>query len=247
MFAPNPPRSNTFMKTVVVDKDGERWNLANNAYDYRPNPWIINDRMRKMQRRMVGKGKWYLRYWASYHCRDWAIRTGEVPEEIEIWSITTRIPSPDAVNIWQPKRFKGRTDASGATTGEPYDPRELRVKEKLVQTHPCGKDGELPLYMKERYGFEITDDDRAAADKAREKAERQYSGRRNTWDGRNDWGRGGESPEERRARTERLRRDRQAEQLEERIDEAQNESPNESPIENDRDEERGGDEGEENG
>jgi hypothetical protein len=240
MFAPNPPRSNTFMKTVVVEADGDRWNLANNAYDYRPNPWIINDRMRKMQRRMIGKGKWYLRYWVNYHCRDWALRTGEVPEEIEIWSISTRIPSPEAVNIWQPARFKGRKDPSGATTGRPYDPRELRVKEALVQTHPCGKDGQLPEYMKERYGFEVTDEDRAAAEKESERLERQYSSRESTWDNRSDWGRGGDSPEERRARTEKLRRDRQAEQLEERIDDAQ-----ENPIENDRDEERG-DEGEEN-
>jgi hypothetical protein len=57
MFAPNPPRANVFMKTVVVTQSGERWNIGNNAYDYRPFPWVWNDRLRKMHRRMVSKGK----------------------------------------------------------------------------------------------------------------------------------------------------------------------------------------------
>jgi hypothetical protein len=223
MFAPNPPRSNTFMKTVVVEADGDRWDLRNNAFEIRPNPWIINDRMRKMHRRMIGKGKWYLRYWASYECREWALRTGEEPEAIEIWSINTRIPSPDAVNIWQPKKFKGRQDPSGAITGRPYDPRALRVKESLVQTHQCGKDGKLPVYMKERYGLPLTDEDIAAGEKERERVERQFAGREQSWENRSDWGRSGETPEERRARTEKMRRDRQAKDLEERIDEAQQE------------------------
>jgi hypothetical protein len=216
MFAPNPPRSNQFMKTVVVEDDGDRWNLANNAFDYRPNPWIINDRMRKMHRRMVGKGKWYLRYWVNYHCREWALRTGEMPKEIEIWSITTRIPSPEAVNYWQPKKFKGRRDPSGAITGEPYDPRKLTVKESHVQTHPCGKDARFPVTMLERYGLPITDEDREFEAKEAERIQRQFANRRSTWDNRSDWGRSGLTPEERRERTEQMRRDRDAEQDDER-------------------------------
>jgi hypothetical protein len=210
MFAPNPPRSNQFMKSVVVQHDGERWNLANNAYDYRPNPWIINDRMRKMQRRMIGKGKWYLRYWVSYHCREWALRTGEMPKEIEVWSITTRIPSPEAVNVWQPKKLKGRKDPSGAITGQPYDPRKLNVKETHVQTHQCGKDARFPLYMLERYGLPITDEDIELERAETERKARQFANRRDTWEKRSDFGRSPMTPEERRAKTEQMRREQTA-------------------------------------
>ena len=223
MFAPNPPRSNQFMKTVVVEDDGDRWDLRNNSFEYRPNPWIWNDRMRKMQRRMVGKGKWYLRYWVDFQCREWALRTGETPKEIEIWSITTRIPTPEVVNVWQPKRFKGRRDVSGAITGQPYDPRALNVKETHVQTHPCGKSGALPLYMKERYGLPMTEADREADAQEQAKRQRQYDSRRKTWDNRTDFGREPESTEERRARMERQQRERQADELEKKIEAAQEE------------------------
>jgi hypothetical protein len=238
MFAPNPPRSNTFMKSVVVEHDGTRWDLRNNSFEYRPNPWIINDRMRKMHRRMIGKGKWYLRYWVDYHCRDWALRTGEVPKEIEIWSLNTRIPTPEFVSIWQPAKSKGKRDANtGAISGRPYHPRRLRVKEELVQTHACGKGGQLPLYMKERYGWEIGEDDRERAAAEEQRLARQYANRRQTWENRTDWGRWGESIEERRARAEQSKRDRAAEDLEERIEKA---GPAEAPDE-EGDEERGDD------
>lgn len=224
MFAPNPPRSNQFMKTVVVQHDGERWDLQKNAFGYRPNPWIINDRMRKMHRRMVSKGKWYLRYWVNYHCREWALGTGEMPKEIEIWSITTRIPSPDAVNYWQPKKLKGRKDPSGAITGQPYDPRKLHVKETHVQTHPCGNDARLPVYMLERYGLPITDEDREAQAKEAERFERQFANRESSWEKRSDFGKSALTPEERRERTEQMRRDKDAENREQRPEQAEPDS-----------------------
>ncbi|MEM7158815.1 MAG: hypothetical protein AAF799_38590 [Myxococcota bacterium] len=196
MFAPNPPRSNTFLKTVVVEHDGDRWDLRNNAFHYRPNPWIWNDRMRKMQRRMAGKGKWYLRYWAAWQCREWTLLTGEMPYEIEISKIITRIPPPDAV----------------AKKG-PYHPRKLHPKERHIQTHKCKGDGELPLYMLERYGLEITEDDRAKAEKEAERYERKFKNRRTTWDNRRDmgnWGKAAEQEKERRERAEERRKEREA-------------------------------------
>ncbi len=220
MFAPNPPRSNQFMKSVVVEHDGDRWDLRNNAFEYRPSPWIINDRMRKMQRRMVGKGKWYLRYWVDFQCREWALRTGEVPKEVEIWSITTRIPPPEVVNVWQPRKFKGRRDGSGAITGQPYDPRALVVKESHVQTHQCGKSGQLPPFMKQRYGLPLLPEDEQAQKQEDARLERLHESRRKSWDNRTDFGRASESAEERKERMERQQRERKERDLEERIDEA---------------------------
>ncbi len=197
MFAPNPPRSNTFMKTVVVLENGDRWDLRNNSYHYkergstatRPNPWIWNDRMRKMQRRMVGKGKWYLRYWADFHCREWFLEHEEMPKEIDVRKYTNRIPGPKVTSFWVPKKFKGRKDrGSGATVGQPYDPRKLKTRESPVQTHKC-KVRELPLRMKERYGYPISGEDEAKAEREAQTRARKFKSRKSSWDRRKDWGR----------------------------------------------------------
>lgn len=172
MFAPNPPQSNTFMKTVVVDANGDSWDLRNNSFYYRPNPWILNDRMRKMQRRMVGKGKWYLRYWAQYQCREWELEHGELPQEVIIKRITTKIPKPDQV----------------AKKG-PYHPRKLKPRESEVQTHKCSGDGRLPMYMKERYGLPVTDADRDRAEKQAEARQKKFDRRPEDWEKRKDFGR----------------------------------------------------------
>jgi len=197
MFAPNPPRSNTFMKTVVVLDNGDRWDLRNNSYHYgkrgstasRPSPWIFNDRMRKMQRRMVGKGKWYLRYWADFQCREWMLEHGEMPKEIDVRKYVNRIPGPKVTSYWVPKKFKGRKDrASGATVGEPYDPRKLKTREHAVQTHKC-KEKDLPLRMKERYGLPTTGEDEAKAEREEQQRKRKFSSRKSAWERRKDWGR----------------------------------------------------------
>ncbi|MCA9657813.1 MAG: hypothetical protein KC486_05675, partial [Myxococcales bacterium] len=170
MFAPNPPRANSFMKTVVVEPDGDRWDLRNNSYTYRPFPWIWNDRMRKMHRRMIGKGKWYLKYWTAYHCREWLLERGVYPTKIDVYKIVTRIPSPEQV----------------AKRGW-YKPRELPAKETLVETHRCPAEG-LPLYMKERYGLAITEEDLKREEDEAERQERSYENRRKAWDRRRDFG-----------------------------------------------------------
>ena len=170
MFAPNPPTGNGFMKTVVVEPDGDRWDLRNNAYTYRPSPWIWNDRMRKMHRRMLGKGKWYLRYWANFQCREWYLERGVWPDKIEIHKITNRIPSPEQV----------------ATRGW-YEPSKLKTTTSHVETIRCPAEG-VPLYIKERHGLPITDQDRALAAAAAEKAAGNYKGRRDGWERRRDFG-----------------------------------------------------------
>jgi len=208
MFAPNPPRSNTFLKTVVIEHDGDRWDLRNNSFHYRPNPWIWNDRMRKMQRRMAGKGKWYLRYWASWQCREWTLETGEMPYEIEISKIITKIPGPDAV----------------AKKG-PYHPRKLRPKERHIQDHTCKGKGELPLYMKERYGLPITEDDLEEARRAEERYKRKYANRKTSWENRRDWGNWAKAAEDERKRKEKAeeraqQRERNANRMQERLERA---------------------------
>ena len=80
--------------------------------------------MRKMQRRMIGKSKWYLRYWAAFQCREWALATGELPQEVRINKLVTPIPKPETV--WR---------------NGPYVPREQKVGNKHVQTAVGGGAG----------------------------------------------------------------------------------------------------------
>ncbi|MEZ4449764.1 MAG: hypothetical protein R3B09_09800 [Nannocystaceae bacterium] len=171
MFAPNPPRANSFMKTVVVEADGDRWDLQNNSYSYRPFPWIWNDRMRKMHRRMIGKGKWYLKYWAEHFCREWLIERGEYPVRVEVRKIITRIPSPEQV----------------ATKGW-YRPAELKATETAVETHRCPDPSTIPLYIKERHGLPITDADRAHDETEAARLAKAYDNRKTAWASRRDFG-----------------------------------------------------------
>lgn len=171
MFAPNPPRANVFMKTVVVLENGERWNVGNNAYDWRPFPWIWNDRIRKMHRRMVSKGKWYLRYWAHYHCREWYLETGTRAAAVEVHKLVTKIPSPDQV----------------ANKGW-YDPAKLKMTDETVETHDCPRGGDLPPFMKIRYGHPLTAEDEALLSEAAERDRRSAESKRRSWANRRDWG-----------------------------------------------------------
>lgn len=171
MFAPNPPRANTFLKTVVVDEDGSRWDIGGNAYNYRPFPWIFNDRLRKMHRRMISKGKWYLRPWAFYQCRDWLLAYGTRPQKVELYRITTRIPTPEQV----------------ATKGW-YRPKDLKANVEFLETHTCPKAGDLPAFMKVRRGFELdADDEKELADLV-DRRQKLSEQRRRTWAVRRDWG-----------------------------------------------------------
>jgi len=199
MFAPNPPRGNTFMKTVVVTQSGERWDLRSNAFHYwlptgpssRPNPWILNDRMRKMHRRMVDKGKWYLKYWAQYHCRQWALtHDGEMPLEIDVRKLSSRIPPPTFISYFVPAKHKGRKDtAIGAISGQPYDPRKLKVNETHVQTNKCEVATALPPVIKLRYGLPLTEAEQAKLTSTAEKQHKDSQQRREAWDKRRDYGR----------------------------------------------------------
>jgi hypothetical protein len=170
MFAPNPPRANSFMKTVLVDGDGVYWDLRNNSLDTYPNPFWVNDRMRKMQRRMVGKGKWYLRYWTAYHCRHWELEHGKAAKEIQIYKVTTRIPKPEK------------------SKGKPWNPRKQKRTTTFVQRHTCAKRGRPTPDEKQRRGIELDELDMEFIEKAAKEATRDHESRTKSWSRRRDFG-----------------------------------------------------------
>ena len=115
MFAPNPPRSNMFLRVLVHGQDGETWDLNTDVYACLeegatpelceavfPRPWIWYSRQRKMNRRIAGgeggHGAWYQKWYARWQCREWALtHGGELPKSVELVKVTYPIPSPDYV------------------------------------------------------------------------------------------------------------------------------------------------------
>jgi hypothetical protein len=103
MFAPNPPRHNVFMKVLVTDADGEVWDMRSDVYapERRALPFMWNDRMRKMNRRIIGGepgGSWYRKWYARWHCRQWAIdHGGSLPRKVELVKLSYAIPTPEAM------------------------------------------------------------------------------------------------------------------------------------------------------
>jgi len=148
MFAPNPPRSNVFLKVLVHDADGEVYDMRTDVYaeERKPIPWIWNDRMRKMNRRIIGgesgDTSWYRKWHARYYCRKWALdHDGVPPKKIELVKVWYKIPSPEQV------RDNGF-----------YVPEELleRTREEKVEyTEVCKNAvmGQLPDWVRERHGL----------------------------------------------------------------------------------------------
>lgn len=148
MFAPNPPRSNVFLKVIVTDSKGEEWDMKSDVYapERKPIPWIWNDRMRKMNRRIIGgesgNTEWYRKWFARWHCRQWALEhDGETPEKVELIKVWYKIPPPEQTfpNKW-------------------YDPMDLLERtghEEVKYTERCrgAVMGQLPNWIRERHGL----------------------------------------------------------------------------------------------
>lgn len=148
MFAPNPPRSNVFLKVLVTDDDGEIYDLKTDVYapERKPIPWIWNDRMRKMNRRIIGgesgNSEWYRKWYARYICRNWGMtHDGIEPKKVDLVKIWYKIPSPE------------ETYEKGW-----YSPEDLLARsgaEKIEHTEYCKNTvmGQIPPWVRERHGL----------------------------------------------------------------------------------------------
>jgi hypothetical protein len=150
MFAPNPPRSNVFLKVLVTDADGEVWDLRTDVYaqERKPIPWIWNTRVRKMNRRIVGgesgDTEWYRKWYSRYECRQWAREHGgEAPRKVELVKIWYAIPSPEET------RRKGYYVAE--------DLLDRTGHERITHVENCDHTvmGQLPNTIRERDGLPL--------------------------------------------------------------------------------------------
>lgn len=148
MFAPNPHRSNTFMRVFVKDKDGEIWDLKHDIYGRRNYPYLFYDRIGKINRRIVDQ-KGYRRYYAAWVCRDWE-RThgGESAVEVQFVKLWTQVPPPEKVFGFRDKR-----GLPGWLVG--YDPMGLHLHQREEETVRCAttRQAQLPNYLRQRYGL----------------------------------------------------------------------------------------------
>ena len=152
MFAPNPPRSNLFLKVTVTDQDGQVYDMRTDWYDesQRPVPWIFYTRQRKINRRVAGaeggNGSWYQKWHARYFCKKWAMEHGgQHPKRVDLIKVMYSIPTPEQV------RDNG-----------PYDPVERYERlhtEKNIYTVFCETEIEAQLLneIRARHGLPPSD------------------------------------------------------------------------------------------
>jgi hypothetical protein len=138
MFAPNPHRSNMFMKVLAKDKDGEVWDLGHDIYGRRKYPYMFYDRMGKINRRLIEE-KGYRRHYAAWVCRDWEMNHGgESLEEIQFIKMWTQVPPPEKVY-----KHMG------------YDPMKLYLNQREEESIRCSTSyhGQVPDEIRERLGL----------------------------------------------------------------------------------------------
>jgi hypothetical protein len=159
MFAPNPHRSNIFMRVVVQDKDGVLHDLEHDIYDRRSYPYLFYDRMGKVNRRIVDQ-KGYRRHYAAWVCREWE-RThgGEPADEVQFTKLWTRIPHPrqlGAEPVLPVRLFQPSTWSTWKPVRMGFDPvDDLHLNEREEDTVRCRttRNAQLPNYLRERYGL----------------------------------------------------------------------------------------------
>ncbi|MCA9717033.1 MAG: hypothetical protein KC468_20335, partial [Myxococcales bacterium] len=180
MFAPNPPRSNLFMRVLVTDQDDEVIDLNTDVYHpaNKPIPWIWYTRQRKINRRIVGaeggKGSWYQKWHARYICREWARTHGGVPpKQVDLVKIWYSIPTPEWVKEHGPY--------------VPHERYQELHRQKFVYTADCATDinAQLPNHIRARYGLPAAPEDefkpwfkdrkRAWEDKMKKRRARGYN------------------------------------------------------------------------
>jgi hypothetical protein len=138
MFAPNPHRSNMFMKVLVKDKDGEIWDLGHDIYGRRTYPYLFYDRMGKINRRLIEE-KGYRRHYAAWVCREWEMtHGGDAPEEVQFIKMWTQVPAPEKVF-----KYMG------------YDPMKLYLNQREEESIRCSSSyhGQLSEEMRARLGL----------------------------------------------------------------------------------------------
>jgi hypothetical protein len=138
MFAPNPERTNAFVKVFVIDKAGATWDFGQDIHQRDRYPYVFYDRRGKVNRNLDGK-KHYQRIYGAWVCREWErLHAGESARAVRFSKWWTDVPEAEVV------LEQGGWDAWSA----PH-------KEFEQETIRCASvdHGTLPNTLRERYGL----------------------------------------------------------------------------------------------
>jgi hypothetical protein len=141
LFAPEPARLNLFMRVVVETPHGELVDLGHDIHEGRRYPYLIYDRMGKVNRRLW-QSEGYRSAYAAWVCRDWErLHGGEPVRAVRLTELATRIPPPEE-----------------AVTTMGFDPRALPVITGRTHVLPCAElaYGRLPSALRQRLGLPET-------------------------------------------------------------------------------------------
>jgi len=143
MFAPNPNRTNAFVRVLVIDQSDEVWDMDQDIYRKGRYPYLWYDRLGKVNRRIDGK-KGYQTAYGAYICREWEKTHAVLPKEVRFVRRSTRIPTP-----WDTSVRKG-------PLGLRYEPWDLPVRQSEQERIRCArvKHGQLSPELRTRYGME---------------------------------------------------------------------------------------------
>jgi hypothetical protein len=143
MFAPNPNRTNAFVRVLVVDQNGELWDFEQDIWELDRYPYLWYSRMGKINRRIDGK-KHYQKLYGAWVCREWERRNGEPAREVAFVRLWTVVPTSQDVI------------ASGG-----WDQWQAPMKQTEQETISCKSTihAQLPNELRERYGLPLLEDE----------------------------------------------------------------------------------------
>ncbi|MFO7561003.1 MAG: hypothetical protein R6X02_00040 [Enhygromyxa sp.] len=97
MFAPNPDRTNNFIKVFVIDQRGEIWDFGQDIWAEDRYPYLFYDRRGKVNRNIDGK-KHLQRIYGAWVCREWERQhQGERARAVRFVKWWTQVPEPELV------------------------------------------------------------------------------------------------------------------------------------------------------
>jgi hypothetical protein len=138
MFAPNPNRTNTFVRVFVEDQDGVTWDFQQDIWEQDRYPYIWYDRRGKVNRNIDNK-KHYQRMYGAWVCREWErLHDGEAPKSVTFIKRWTHVPHPNEIierrgwDQWAaPAKQKEQETITCKTVVHGTLPNELRVRYRL--------------------------------------------------------------------------------------------------------------------
>lgn len=143
MFAPNPNRTNTFLRVFVEDQQGQVWDFEQDIWEEHRYPYVWYDRRGKVNRNVDGK-KHHQRMYGAWVCREWErIHGGEAAKSVTFIKRWTVVPKAEEVikrggwNQWE----------------APFKQVEQETITCKTVVH-----GTLPNYLRERYGLPLIDE-----------------------------------------------------------------------------------------